>query len=484
MKSRPDTYKVKDLVALRAGNMLDVNSEYQRGAVWGATQKKKLLDSILRGYPIPLIYLHDIKKEIAGLKKENFDIIDGQQRLNAIYEFVEGAFSLFDPVKDEKAAKFPRFIKNQDCPWGGKGFSELPTELQDQLLDTLLSVILVETDDANEVRDLFVRLQSGLPLNAQETRDSWPGEFTDFVLRLGGKAEVARYPGHSFFTRLLGMKPGTDRGKARQLAAQLAMIYFTRRATSEPNVPDIGAKAINDFYYENVDFDRSSNDAKRLVDILSKATELLGDGKRPKLRAHDAIHLVLLLDDLWDGYTRSWEANLGGALDSFLHGVAIGKTTKDAATPSEYWSKYAQLTRVGSDRGSHISSRHKFYLEKMLPHLGLVPKDPNRSYGDAERTLIYYQASKCCEICDSEVPWKEAEIHHVLEHSSGGGTVLANGALVHKKCHPKSDAEVAAFAKKFAKIKRNRVTRSVLGGEAFNLDLGASDEDEAEEIDS
>ena len=41
-------------------------------------------------------------------------------------------------------------------------------------------------------------------------------------------------------------------------------------------------------------------------------------------------------------------------------------------------------------------------------------------------------------MCDSEVPWVEAEIHHIKEHSQGGQTVLENGKLVHKQCHPKA----------------------------------------------
>jgi hypothetical protein len=76
-------------------------------------------------------------------------------------------------VKDDEEAKFPRFLKNQPCPWGGKLFSDLTTELKNALLDTALSVAKIVTENPNDVRDLFVRLQSGLPLNAQEARDAW-----------------------------------------------------------------------------------------------------------------------------------------------------------------------------------------------------------------------------------------------------------------------------------------------------------------------
>lgn len=53
---------VKDLLDLKVASMLYPNLEYQRGPVWSKTQKKISVDSVLRGYPIPLIYLHYISK--------------------------------------------------------------------------------------------------------------------------------------------------------------------------------------------------------------------------------------------------------------------------------------------------------------------------------------------------------------------------------------------------------------------------------------
>ena len=170
-------------------------------------KRRNLFDSVLRGYPLPLIYLHYIKKIVAGMQREDLEIIDGQQRITALYEFSEGNFSLFDPVKDDKEAKFPAFLKSQPCPWAAHRFATLPDELKEKFFDTSLSVVKITTDDANEIRDLFVRLQSGLPLNAQETRDAWPGQFTEFVLGLGGKPEIPRYPGHEFFQKVMGLNP-------------------------------------------------------------------------------------------------------------------------------------------------------------------------------------------------------------------------------------------------------------------------------------
>jgi 5-methylcytosine-specific restriction endonuclease McrA len=450
MKTEPESKSVRDLVDLYRQGMLKANPEYQRGVVWSVSQKKKLIDSVMRGYPLPLIYLHHIKKVVANMHREDLEIIDGQQRINALYEFAEGSFKLFDPIKDDEKAKFPRFLKDQPCPWGGKDFASLPDELKTQLLETMLPITRIETHDSNEVRDLFVRLQSGLPLNAQETRDAWPGQFTEFVLWLGGKPELAKYPGHDFFHGPMGLSARSDRGKTRQFAAQIAMLFISRQESGPDRFPDINAAGINDFYFGHIDFNRSSPEPKRLVDILDKLTQILGTGKRPKLKAHDAMHLILLVDALWDDYTRSWERTLPDALDKFLGTLATAKVDKDSPNPDEFWVRYGQWTRVNSDRGETISRRHAFYLDKMLGYLHpLQLKDPKRSFGELEREVLFFNQRKECLNCGAPVTWNEAEVHHVVEHSQGGMTLMDNAALVHKACHPKGEAATRAFAERF-----------------------------------
>src|SRR4051812_22396550 len=150
MKTEPDDLTVFDILQLKSQSMLVVNPEYQRGAVWTPTQKKKLVDSVLRGYPIPLIYFHHIRQEAGKLVSQRFEIIDGQQRINAISEFHEGAFKLFDPEKDAADARFPDFIKREPCPWGGKTFHDLPQDLKQQLLRTPLRIVKIETHNQNE----------------------------------------------------------------------------------------------------------------------------------------------------------------------------------------------------------------------------------------------------------------------------------------------------------------------------------------------
>jgi hypothetical protein len=235
-------------------------------------------------------------------------------------------------------------------------------------------------------------------------------------------------------------------------AAQAVILYFSRKETGR--LSDTNADAIDAFYHKNLDFDGASLDAKRVWQILDLLTEMLGDGKRKKVRGHEMFGLVLLTDSMLDDYTRSWTANFAKAFDKFRDEVAKATANRFDDPSPEYWARYGQLTRTNSDRADSIQRRHSFFVEKMYATLKPVLKDPVRGYGELERETIYYRDGKQCQVCAlagsvHEVQWVDAEIHHVHKHSEGGKTTVANGVLVHKGCHPKGEKQETAFASKW-----------------------------------
>lgn len=426
---------VKDLLELKKNSMLIVNPEYQRAAVWSDNQQKKLIDSVMRGYPLPLIYLHHKKRIIAGMQSEGLEIIDGQQRINALYKFGESALKLFDPVKDDKIARFPNFVKTSPCPWARCDFLGLQDELKNRFLNTEIFIVKVTTDVEDEARDLFIRLQAGLPLNAQEKRDAWPGGFTELVLKLGGKQEITRYPGHDFFRRIIKTN-SKDRGEVRQLCAQICMLFFERAA--QGNWIDIGTQAVDDYYYRNLGLDLNSPVVSRLSKVLDLAVLLFASQTSPKLKGHEAIHIVLLLDSLLDEYTKGWQANFIRAYDLFKAKAAHDKKARSG----DYWFEYGSLTQTQSAEARTIQRRHAFFAKKMLQELKPTLLDPTRMFGEVEREIVYYRDGKRCAVCEEEIRWAELEIHHVEEHQTGGLTDIENAVSVHKDCHPKGQKAI------------------------------------------
>lgn len=125
-------WTVGDLIDYERDNVLRVNQEYQRGLRWTEMQKRMFIDSIFRSYSIPAFYFHKKQTSTRKIQNTHFDIVDGQQRINAIFSYSEDAFSLLDPSTDT-GFRFPSFVKDYPCEWGGKRFGELSKDLQDQL---------------------------------------------------------------------------------------------------------------------------------------------------------------------------------------------------------------------------------------------------------------------------------------------------------------------------------------------------------------
>lgn len=423
---------VWDLFHLTKEGFFRVNSEYQRGAVWQLHHKKMLIDSILRGYPIPQFYFHKKSKVSSGpeqMRQDLLEVIDGQQRLDAIKDFMNDAYSLFDPKTTRRTTSFPKHIREQSCPWAGFKFSQLPSDLSAKFVRTNMTVVVITTDSEFEARDLFIRLQSGLPLNAQEKRDAWPGNFSEFVLRMVGKKGL--YEGHPFFRDRVAGKGDSDRGKKRQLCAQMALLMFEKR--NNRRWADIKSQSIDDYYQSNTDFNLGSPDAKRFEENIEIIGEMFEGQGAKELRGHEAIHVLLLTDVFRDDYTTQWCSAFPAAFEEFRKNVAIGKKERGS---NEFWVEYDARTRTASDESSTIMARHFFFQRKIREYMrDLHPMDPRRTFAENEREYIYYTHDKKCAVCGEEIAWDDLEIHHQEPHCAGGRTVLENAKPVHRGCH-------------------------------------------------
>jgi len=456
MKATVKHESVEVLVRMYEDGDLWVNPEYQRGLVWKEDKMLLLIDSILRGYQIPLIFLRKVTKEgLMGAGSTRFEIIDGQQRINALCSFRKGIIitsvgtgtqadknlkPLLNPSKEEDKEHFLSILselERKECEWAGETYETLNEDIKNRFLKTKVPVVVIEKCTDNEARDLFIRLQGGTSLTPQEVRDAWPGDFCGHVLEIGGKPESGK-PGHEFFIDLVGGKIPPK----RSLAAQALMLFLKRRREGAAAFIGINSKAIDNFYQRNVDMAKDKDEIARFRSILSRLHQLLNTGLRPKLRGHDVIHLILLADMLWDDYAPSWRENLGDAFDQFSKEVAKARNMKDLTGREDdnfiaIWN-YHQRTRTGSDRVENIRSRHEIYVKQMRRFLGesIKMKDRQRGHTPAQRELIYYRDNKRCLVCQSKVSWEEAEIDHFPQaHRDGGPTTLENGSLVHKQCH-------------------------------------------------
>lgn len=146
------TYSINDFVEWDAAKQLELNPRFQRRPVWTDKAKSFLIDTILRGKPIPKVFIR--QKINVTTKSSVREVVDGQQRLRTILSFIKDGFVV---------------NKRQNPEHGGLLFSQLPEEVQAQILSYEVSVDLLINLPDSEILDIFSRLNSyAVVLNEQE----------------------------------------------------------------------------------------------------------------------------------------------------------------------------------------------------------------------------------------------------------------------------------------------------------------------------
>lgn len=166
MKVNQRLRPIKEIVALEAE--INLNPAWQRGAVWSEPKQVLLIDSILREMDLPKIYL---LKCGAGAPYQ-FEAVDGQQRLRAIFLFRHNQLSL--AARQDIAP-----VDGHDV--NGATYQTLPKLLRDRFDEFVLSIAEIEPTDHDSVRRLFLRLQMGVNLNPAELRNAMPGALRHMV---------------------------------------------------------------------------------------------------------------------------------------------------------------------------------------------------------------------------------------------------------------------------------------------------------------
>lgn len=138
MKIRHQTLKLSDLTKIR--ERIHLSPAWQRGPVWSRPKQALLIDSILRGYDVPMIYLRETPPDTAF----KYEVVDGQQRLRAIWEFIDGAYHLsndLDPIGKTEVS--------------GVAYAKLPASMRKRIDQFRIVVAFVQSAREPEISRLF-----------------------------------------------------------------------------------------------------------------------------------------------------------------------------------------------------------------------------------------------------------------------------------------------------------------------------------------
>jgi hypothetical protein len=189
---------------------VDFSPVYQRkGHIWPETQQQYLIDSILNGFDIPKIYVADFTFLNSGLNqsRKKYAVIDGKQRLLAIYNFFDGPLTL---------AKDFEYIEEPSLRLGGLAYQDLVQnypKIARKFDNASLTVMSVITDDESKINDMFVRLNTSKPLSGSELRNAMQGEVPQLIRSIAD---------HDFFTRRVAFS--MNRSEDRNTAAKLLLV--------------------------------------------------------------------------------------------------------------------------------------------------------------------------------------------------------------------------------------------------------------------
>jgi hypothetical protein len=164
-----DSLTVADFRDMSIAGKLILRPEYQRQAVWPERAKVSLMETILLGYPIPEIYL---AYETSPDGYQTVSVVDGQQRLTALLDYLENRYAL-DELEDKDISE----------KYEGKYFRELPADVRTEFFQYRFPIRRLSNLDEEFVRAIFARVNRvNMVLTAQELRNALlPGPFFDFL---------------------------------------------------------------------------------------------------------------------------------------------------------------------------------------------------------------------------------------------------------------------------------------------------------------
>ncbi len=384
---------------------IDTNPDFQRPPVWSRSQKQLLIDTILRGYDMPKFYWRKV-----GKNPDRYEVVDGQQRLRAIFEYKEGGYSLpkdTDPIDAVDLSQMK--------------YEALPDELRLRFDNYNLDVIVLSDTDDEEVREMFLRLQNGTTLKAQERRNAMSGKMRDFIRTLAG---------HPLFENC-GFK--NSRFTFDLIVAQMAALELNGGPCNVKNAN------LNAMYETNRDFEPTSAKGRKIRRVLDYLA-LAFPERTPELERFSVVSLYSLVSHCLEKYAfQDQHAALRVWFLAFERERAAQELIAEDQRDAEFLA-YKERTSHSTDSEDSLQWRLDFLLRRFFEAVpGIQQKDDQRLFSHEQRLAIFRRDGGLCRVrlrCEGQkCEWDAWEADHITSWARGGKTTVENGQVACLKCN-------------------------------------------------
>lgn len=416
--SRNINIEIESLKNKRDRNQLILQPEYQRKYVWEKSKASNLIGSILLNIPIPPVFISN--------ENDRWEVIDGQQRLTSIFNYIEDKFpnKNSDGYSDFKLTN----LKGLPNEFSNKKFKDLPQKYQNYILSKEIPVIVIEGSTNKEIKfEMFKRLNTGMTkLNNQELRNClYRGPYNDFIKRM------AKYEP---FRKIISM----PKYENKMIYEELILSYFTFLDMNYQLYKGGLIKLMNKNMEKNRYIDEKylkekEDKFKKSVDIIKMMFE---DGQAFRIFSFDkktntcgfnnakinqGLFLILMY------WFSMYEKNQIVPYIDILREELLNLQIHD--------NEFIDSLTGGATNSPEKVMRKFDIWGKTVRNILDLPKNEPRCFSYELKQQLFNQ-NPTCAICGNKInSIDDADVDHITCYSKGGLTIPENARLAHRYCN-------------------------------------------------
>jgi hypothetical protein len=410
--SKPADWNISTLRDKWERGFLDLQPHFQREYVWKLKPElpSRLIESVLLEIPIPPLYF-------GRLNSGKLEVIDGQQRLTSLMEFVTNKFRL------QRLTRMPSL--------NDLFFRELSVENQEKILDTPIRTVEINAGNNTELRyEIFERLNRGsMALNEQELRNCvFRGPFNVLLSELeldkkwrnvkGGEAPEPRFKEREMILRFFALSNRVEfyKGGLKRFLNE----YMANYAPSDPASLEEQARMFRQAM-QNIYAVFGANSG-RLYNVPSGGHDGRWD-KKFSIAAFEIQASALIGQD-----TAKVQKASDQIREEFLLLLLANK---------EIQSAISQAT------GGYVATKLRWTLFKSAVQRILtgISKEPRFFRYETRKDM--FEKSPMCQLCKNEIhSFEDCAVDHITPFVKGGRTIVENAQLSHRSCNAIKNASL------------------------------------------